>query len=69
MYVIFRFERGGHGHGGIQKQPTLSGSVFSLSDAVSWLEGLMAAIDSYNWVLGEQLLSPSELFAGKLHAL
>jgi hypothetical protein len=27
----------------------------------------MAAVDCYNWVFGEDLLSPKELFAGKNH--
>ena len=63
MYVC-RFERGAFSRGGIQKSPVLSGSVFSLSDTVSWLEGLMAALDSYNWVLGDELLSVNDLFAG-----
>lgn len=59
-----RFERGANGQGGIHKRPLLRGASFSLPDVVSWLETLMAAVDCYNWVLGEELLSPKELFAG-----
>lgn len=59
-----RFEKGGHGRGVIQKQPVLSGTTFSLTETVLWFEGLMAALDCYNWVLGDQLMSPSELFKG-----
>ena len=44
----------------------MSGEVFSLTETVSWMEGLMATLDCYNWVLGEQLLSPSELFTGNI---
>ena len=50
------------GHGGIHRRPVLSGPSFSLPDAVSWLEGVLAAVDCYNWVLGEELLSPNDLF-------
>ena len=46
----------------IRNRPELSGTVFSLSEAVSWFEGAMAALDCYSWVLKEQFLSPSELF-------
>ena len=57
-----RFERGGHARGGIQGQPTLGGKVFSLTEVIFWLESLLAALDCYNWVLEEQLVSPSEVF-------
>lgn len=53
--------------GGINKQPTLSGSIFSLSEAIGWLEALSAALDSYNWALGEELLLAKEVFSG-MHA-
>ena len=59
--VLVRFEKGGLGYGGIQRQPVLSGGTFSLSESVAWLEGLLAALDCYNWVLREQLIAPSEV--------
>ena len=63
--LLVRFEKGGLGSGGIQRQPVLSCDVFSLSETVSWFESLNAALDCYTWVLEEQLLSPGELFSGK----
>lgn len=60
-----RFERGGHARGGIQGQPTLGGKMFSLTEVIFWLESLLAALDCYNWVLEEQLVSPSEVFQCK----
>ena len=65
--VLYRFERGGHTKGGIQAQPILRGKVFSLSEVCGWLECLLAALDCYNWVLGEQLVAPSEVFMCELH--
>lgn len=62
-----RFEKGGQGRGGIQKQPVLMGEVFSLSETVAWFEGLLAALDCYTWVLREQLISPSEVFQCESH--
>ena len=61
-YCVCRFEKGGHVKGGLQSRPTLAGKVFSLTDTCLWLELLLAALDCYNWVFGEQLLSPSEVF-------
>ena len=61
-FLLCRFERGGHLKGGIQSHPTLGGKMFSLSEACGWLELLQASLDCYNWVLEDQLLSPSELF-------
>ena len=48
--------------GGLQSRPTLTGKLFSLTDTCVWLELLEAALDCYNWVFEEQLLSPSEVF-------
>lgn len=59
-----RFEKGA-GCGGIQRQPVLSGQTFSLIESVAWLEGLLAALDCYNWVLREQLIAPSEVLQCK----
>ena len=61
---VLRFEKGEQGRGVIQKQPVLNKGVFSLSGTITWFEGLMAALDCYNWVLNEQLLAPSEVFQG-----
>lgn len=61
---VLRFEKGEQGRGVIQKQPVLNKGVFSLSGTITWFEGLMAALDCYNWVLSEQLLAPSEVFQG-----
>ena len=58
-----RFEMAGKNRGVIQR-PVLVGPVFSLSETVSWLEELAAALDCYNWVFQEQLMSPSEVFQG-----
>jgi len=58
---LSRFEKGGHGRGGIQRQPELSGGTFSLSETVAWFESLLAALDCYNWMLREQLIAPSEV--------
>ena len=63
--MFVRFEKGGHGYGGIQRQPVLSGGTFSLSESVAWLEGLLAALECYNWVLREQLIAPSEVLQCK----
>ena len=60
-----RFERGGQGRGGIQKQQTLHGTNFSLVETIRWLETVTAAVDCYNWVLGDNLLSPNEVFLGE----
>ena len=43
--------------------------MFSRAEAIGWLESVTAALDCYNWVLGEQLFSPSELFDGKILTL
>ena len=48
--------------GGLQSRPTLAGKIFSLTDTCAWLELLHAALDCYNWVFDQQLLSPSEVF-------
>ncbi|XP_064405997.1 DNA-dependent protein kinase catalytic subunit-like isoform X2 [Halichondria panicea] len=64
-FFVTRFEKGGLGSGGIQRQPVLSCDVFSLSETVSWFESLNAALDCYTWVLEEQLLSPGELFSAQ----
>ena len=58
----YRFEMGGHTQGGIQAQPTLGGKLFSLSETLSWLECVAAALDCYNWFLDDQLVYPSEIF-------
>ena len=50
----------------IQKQPRLAGLTFSLSETITWFEGLVAALDCYTWVLGEQLIAPSEVFHCRL---
>ena len=60
-----RFEAGGQGQHSIQKIPVLKGTLFSRTEAVGWIECVTAALDCYNWVLKEQLFSPSELFDGK----
>ena len=52
-------------NGGLQSRPTLEGKVFSLTDTCAWLELLHAALDCYNWVFNQQLLSPSEVFPGE----
>ena len=61
-----RFEAGGQGHHTIQKCPTLKGAMFSRAEAIGWLESVTAALDCYNWVLRDQLFSPSELFNGNI---
>ena len=60
---------GAYRRGGIHKQPELGGSVFSLSEAVGWLEALAAALDSYNWVLGEEFVAAKEVFTGILYGV
>lgn len=65
LFLLVRFEL--CGHCGLQKRPVLSGSgAFSFMDTINWLESLQAALDNYNWVLGEQLISPSEVFNSKI---
>jgi DNA-dependent protein kinase catalytic subunit len=64
-YFVSRFEKGGHVNGGLQSRPTLEGKVFSLTDTCAWLDLLHAALDCYNWVFNQQLLSPSEVFPVK----
>ena len=60
-----RFENGSGGSEGIQQRPRLVGDGSSSpTEAISWLEGLQAALDCYTWVLEEQYVSLSELFPG-----
>ena len=66
LSTLSRFEKGGQGRGVIQKQPCLAGLTFSLSETITWFEGLVAALDCYTWVLGEQLIAPSEVFQCRL---
>ena len=65
LILNYRFEAGGQGQHSIQRAPVLKGATFSRAEAVGWLESVTAALDSYNWVLREQLFAPSELFHGK----
>ena len=64
--LVGRFENGGQPYSGILNHPTLTGDVFSVSAALHWLDLLQAALDAYTWALEKKLLSPSEVFSGKL---
>ncbi|XP_078691376.1 DNA-dependent protein kinase catalytic subunit-like isoform X2 [Branchiostoma floridae x Branchiostoma belcheri] len=68
-FFITRFEGGGGktGHkSGIKKHPKIStmDSTFTVKTAVSWFDLLLAALDSYCWVFGQRLLSPSDVLSG-----
>ncbi len=38
--------------------------AFSLTAALSWFDMLLAALDCYTWVFGEDLLTLTDLFTG-----
>ena len=70
--VLFlpRFEGGGHtgtDKHGIEGFPTLDRLTlgFSLETCLSWFDMVLAALDCYTWVFGENLLSPGDLFGSK----
>ncbi|KAL4240201.1 hypothetical protein ACF0H5_000995 [Mactra antiquata] len=72
-FWIERFEGGGSmsndDDGGIYKYPTLqhlSDQQYSLQTTLLWFDYMLAALDCYTWVFGENLLSPQELFGVKL---
>lgn len=68
--LFCRFEGGGHlGSGnGIEGFPTLvdMSDTFSIQTTLFWFDSLLAALDCYTWVFGENLLTPGELFGSKL---
>ena len=68
--LFCRFEGGGHTgkrKQGIEGFPKLTdiSDVFSLETTLSWFDSLLAPLDCYSWVFGENLLSAEELFGGK----
>ncbi|XP_063961376.1 DNA-dependent protein kinase catalytic subunit-like [Lytechinus pictus] len=62
-YFVARFEGGGH-KSGIQKHPlsAYKDDQFTVKATILWLEYLLAALDSYVWVLNERLLTPTDIF-------
>lgn len=56
---------------GIEGFPTLDkvAPVFSLETALSWFDMVLAALDCYTWVFGENLLTPADLFGGEYYFL
>jgi len=44
--------------------PVSKEEVFSPHAALEWFDMLLAVLDCYTWVFGENLLTPSELFGG-----
>ncbi|KAL3877683.1 hypothetical protein ACJMK2_035352, partial [Sinanodonta woodiana] len=69
-YFISRFEGGGNtaiAKSSLKTCPTMVdvSNCFTLHSAVSWFDMVLAALDCYTWVLGEGLLTPTELFTGK----
>ncbi|KAK3580733.1 hypothetical protein CHS0354_005741 [Potamilus streckersoni] len=69
-YFITRFEGGGNtaiAKSSLQTCPTMVdvSDCFTLHSALSWFDMVLAALDCYTWVLGEGLLTPTDLFIGK----
>ncbi|XP_052262779.1 DNA-dependent protein kinase catalytic subunit-like isoform X1 [Dreissena polymorpha] len=69
-YWIQRFEGGGSSGDvkqGIEGCPRLTDSPgpFSLDTTLAWFDNVLAALDCYSWVFGEDLLTPGELFTAK----
>ena len=54
---------------GIEGFPTLDkvSSIFSLQSSLSWFDMVLAALDCYTWVFGENLLTPADLFGSMYH--
>ncbi|XP_069123844.1 DNA-dependent protein kinase catalytic subunit-like [Argopecten irradians] len=68
-YFITRFEGGGHtSHTkvGLVACPTLRsmGDTVSLPSTLAWFDTLLAALDCYTTVFGENLLTPVDIFGG-----
>lgn len=66
----YRFEGGGHtgrDKHGIEGFPTLDRvkGESLLQTSLSWFDMVLAALDCYTWVFGENLLTPADLFGGK----
>ena len=71
-FFFYRFEGGGHTgrvKHGIEGFPTLDkvSSTFSLQSSLSWFDMVLAALDCYTWVFGENLLTPADLFGSGYH--
>ncbi|EDO34282.1 predicted protein [Nematostella vectensis] len=66
-FFVRRFEGGGGRGNGILTYPTLAdmGGAFSLKETLLWFHYLLAALDCYTWVFGEQLLPPADLLRSK----
>ncbi|XP_048576196.1 DNA-dependent protein kinase catalytic subunit isoform X3 [Nematostella vectensis] len=64
-FFVRRFEGGGGRGNGILTYPTLAdmGGAFSLKETLLWFHYLLAALDCYTWVFGEQLLPPADLLS------
>ncbi|XP_052761107.1 DNA-dependent protein kinase catalytic subunit-like isoform X2 [Mya arenaria] len=66
-YWIQRFEGGGTAgemKQGIEAWPLLTdtGHTFTVNSCLTWFDNLLAALDCFTWVFGENLLSPGDLF-------
>ncbi|ESO96748.1 hypothetical protein LOTGIDRAFT_143667, partial [Lottia gigantea] len=63
------FEGGGtatHGKSGISACSTLLkiSDTFTLTSTMNWFDMLLAGLDCYTWVFGEDLLTPINIFSG-----
>ena len=70
-YFVNRFEAGGLAQPkrkGISLHVTLDSmsSVFTLQDTLAWFDELLAALDCYCWVCGENLIQPVDIFSSKI---
>ncbi|XP_055874578.1 DNA-dependent protein kinase catalytic subunit-like [Biomphalaria glabrata] len=70
IYFLRRFEGGGQGYSeshGILAHPTMIEyrKTFSLEVAREWFDLLLAALDCYCWLFGQELMIPSQIFKGK----
>ncbi|XP_041364232.1 DNA-dependent protein kinase catalytic subunit-like [Gigantopelta aegis] len=74
-HFLSRFEGGGQaavGKKGLSSCSTLNkmSDTFSLSDTLHWFDMLLAPLDCYTWVFGQDLLTPTEILSdvGKVKA-
>jgi len=47
--------------------PTADNESFSLQASEKWFEQVLAAVDCYIWVFGQNLIAPAKLLSGKLY--